>query len=699
MYDSKLGDRIEKFLKHNEGTDFKSGDIFKALHLKKHKRRDMEDTLRKLKQKRRISGKNKRYYLDASSLSQEYIGIFDARPLAQNRSFAFVLQDKGDIYISREDIMNAYHGDEVSVGIKYEGKDKLHGYITGIRKRARENVVGRIDKYHGRNYLIPDNSLLHSDFEIYDVGAAVPGDKIVCQITNWGDPDKRLLPGCKVIDILGKAGEPDVEIMSVICEYNLPLEFPESVMNEVLELTDGITEEVINDRIDLRNIFTITIDPASARDYDDAISLERLNDGYRLYVHIADVANYVKINSALFEEALQRGNSYYFPRKVLPMLPEKLSNGICSLRPDEDKLTLTVISDYDQDGYISDQKVVESVITSNARLAYEEVDAFMENRDHILEEDTQKLILLMQELSVKLQKTRIERGYLSLDMPETEYIFDEEGHVTDLQRTMETESHQMIENFMLSANEYVAVTLSQSATLYRVHEAPSQDQLNDIKRLAGIYDFSFDLSHTINKAFQVALESLDTGDRHRVFDRVLLRHMKKARYDVINMGHFGLALQNYTHFTSPIRRICDLVVHHQIKALIKNSASDENLVFTRSKLEDIAVIATDKEKLADTTEREVDTKNKLLFMKKRIGEEYSGVVIAVKAKGIIIEIDKYPVNGIVPISSIKDDHYEYHAAYDTLLGIHKAQSIRLADRFNVILVKVDEDIIFEIKDK
>lgn len=699
MYDSNIGERIEKFLKHNEGTQFKSGDIAKALHLKKHKRRDLEDTLRKLKQKRKISGKNKRYYYNTSTLLQEYVGKFDARPLAQNRSFAFVLQEKQDIYISREDIMNAFDGDVVSVGIKYEGKDYLHGYITGIRKRARDKVVGRIENLRGRQYLIPDNSLLHSDFEIYDAAEAVPGDKIVCEITNWGDPDKRLLPGCKVIEILGKAGEPDVEIMSVICDYNLPLEFPEAVINEISELSDGITEEVIDKRSDLRELYTITIDPASARDYDDAISLEKITGGYRLFVHIADVANYVKVNSALFEEALQRGNSYYFPRKVLPMLPEKLSNGICSLRPDEEKLTLTVITEYNEEGYVLDQKVVESVIESNARLAYEEVDAFLEKREHKLEEDTQKLILIMQELSAKLQKTRIERGYLSLDLPETEYIFDEEGHVIDLQRSRETESHQIIENFMLSANEFVAITLSKTSTLYRVHEAPGQDQLDDIKRLAGIYDFKFDLSHTINNAFQMALDSLDTEDRHRVFDKLLLRHMKKARYDVINQGHFGLALKNYTHFTSPIRRICDLVVHHQLKAMISNNNLENGLVFSHSKLENIAVIATEKEKLADTTEREVDTKNKLLFMKKKIGEEYSGVVIAVKAKGIIIEIDKYPVTGIVPLSSIKDDYYEYHAAYDTLLGTRTAQSIRLADRFTVILVKVDEDIIFEIKNK
>lgn len=700
MYDSQLADRIEKYLKQYEGDKFKSGDLYRALHLKKHKRRDLEDTLRKLKQKRIIAGKNKLYYIDGSPLLQEFIGKFDARPLAQNKSYAFVLQEKRDIYVSREDVMNAFHGDEVVVAIKYEGRDSLHGYITGIRQRARTNVVGRLESYHGRHFLIPDNSLLHSDFEIYESGAAVVGDKVVCEVTNWGNSEKRIMPGCKVVEILGKAGDPDVEIMSVICGYDLPLEFPDAVISELEHLSAEIADEEIDKRSDFRELYTITIDPASARDYDDAVSLERIDSGYRLYVHIADVAQYIKPGTALFEEALKRGNSYYFPRKVLPMLPEKISNGICSLRPAEEKLTMTVITEYNSQGAVINQKVVESIIDSDCRLAYEEVDEFMENREHQLDTETQSLILLMQELSRLLQKKRLERGYLSLDLPETEYIFDEEGHVIDLKRSMETESHQIIENFMLSANEYVAELLSRTTTLFRIHETPDQEQIRDIQRLAGIYKFNFDLSHTINNAFQIALDSLETPDRHRVFDRLLLRHMKKARYDITNMGHFGLALQTYTHFTSPIRRICDLVVHHQLKALLKNDFfADKGLVFTKAKLTEIAEIATEKEILADTAEREVDIKNKLLFMKKKVGEEFNGVVIAVKASLIVIEIDEYPVTGIVPLSSIKDDYYEYHAAYDTLLGTQKSQAIRLADRFKVILVKVDDDIIFEIKDK
>jgi ribonuclease R len=701
MYDSKLADRIINFLSQNQKTDFKSGDIAKALHLKKHKRRDLEDTLRQLKRQRKISGKNKRYYIDTSSPPQEFTGKFDARPLAQNKSFAFVIQEKSDIYISREDVMNAYHGDEVAVAIKYEGKDTLHGYITAVRSRARENVVGRLEKHQGRYYLIPDASIIHNDFEIYDTGDAKTGEKVVIKVTNWGDPDRRQLPGGNVIEILGNAGEPDVEIMSVIRAYSLPLEFPQAVIAESLSLDEEISDMEINCRADFRKMFTITIDPASAKDYDDAISLHKTEDNiYELYVHIADVAHYVKPNGAIFAEACERGNSYYFPRKVIPMLPEKLSNGICSLRPQEDKLTLTVISRYNAEGSIISQEATESVIRSDNRLTYSEVDAFFENSEQFLDQDTQNMLLLMRELSSVLQKNRLKRGYLSLNLPETEYIFDEEGHVTNLERSLETESHQVIENFMLSANEYMAKLLADADTLYRVHEAPDPDSIDDLKRLATVHNFTFDLSHTINEAFQIALESLETEERHRVFDRMILRHLQKAKYDIINRGHFGLALSNYTHFTSPIRRLCDLVIHHQLKDRLKhNKSGNRDGIFSRMELNKFAATATEREILADNSEREVDLKNKMIFMKKKIGEEYNALVIAIKEKMLIVELDEYPVTGIIPLSSITDDYYEYHAYYDTLLGTRKAQAIRLADKFKVKLVRVDNDIIFDIIEK
>lgn len=698
MFDSNLANRIKNLFSQSKNRQFKSIEIVRELHLKKHKRRDLEDTLRLMKKKRLISGKNKRYFALEDAIIKEFSGKFDARSLAKNKSFAFVIQEGKDIYVSAEDVLNAYHGDEVKVAIKYEGKDYLHGYITSIIKRARDHVVGKLISYRSRSYLVPDNSVLHTEFLVLDKADAHPGEKVLCRITNWGNPEKRQIPGCKVVKVLGKAGDPEVEILSVICDYGLPLEFPPKVINQALAIDSEISATEIQRRSDLRKLYTITIDPASAKDYDDAISLEKTSNGFRLYVHIADVSHYVTPGTALFEEALKRGNSYYFPRKVIPMLPQQLSNGICSLRPQEDKLTISVITDYSSEGDITYQEATESIIRSDKRLCYEEVDDYLENRKHELDPETCQLVDRMQSLSKILQNNRIKRGYLSLSLPETEFIFDDEGHVTDLVRSAETESHEMIENFMLSANEYIARRLGKSATIYRIHEAPKPEHIEDLQRLANVHEFKFDLSHTLNKAFQNALESLDTPDRHRVFDRQILRHMKKARYDTVNRGHFGLALEHYTHFTSPIRRLSDLVIHLQLKKQL-NGKSNSAPIFSKAQLQNMAEIATEKELIADNSERDVEIKNKLLFMKNKVGQKFSALVIAIKASALIVELDQYPVRGVVPLSSITDDYYEFHPYYDILLGTRKAQSIRLADRFDVILSRVDDDLIFKIMNK
>ncbi|MCF7921012.1 MAG: ribonuclease R [Candidatus Cloacimonetes bacterium] len=700
MYDNKLAAWIEKYLRENAGYDFKSGDIARAMGLKKHKRRDLEDTLLKMKKQRRINGKNKRYSSSTSTPSQEFTGKFDARPLARNRSFAFVIQEGRDIYISREDVMNAYHGDTVTVAIKFEGRDYLHGYITGIKERAREEVVGTLEQNQGKYFLIPDSSLIHTEFQVNDIGTAKRGEKVVCRITNWGNPEEYKLPAGIIIEVLGQPGDPDVEIMSVIRQNDLPLIFPEEVLKELDTLDDEISEKETAKRNDFRSIYTLTIDPASARDYDDAISLEKTETGYLLYVHIADVAHYVKPGTALFAEAAKRGNSFYFPRKVIPMLPELISNGLCSLRPEEDKLTVSVITELTADGTIQKQYAVESIINSNVRLNYEEVDELFAEKDVLLDSEAQNHLLVMRELSRKMQVKRIERGYLSLDLPETEYIFNDEGMVIDLQRSRETESHQLIENFMLTANEYIARQLSKYPTLFRIHEAPDADSIEDMKRLANVHKFDFEIITTLNHAFQKALNSLETEARHRVFDRIILRHLKRARYDTFNKGHFGLAMEYYTHFTSPIRRLCDLIVHHQIKGVINQTYSEKDKSgFSGVKLKEYAEIATERENLADNCEREIDQKNKLLFMKKHLGEEFAGVIVGIKSNIILVELDRYPVIGVVPISSLKDDHYEYHEFQELLLGTQKAQAIKLADVVKIQVVKIDDDIILGIIEK
>jgi len=379
------------------------------------------------------------------------------------------------------------------------------------------------------------------------------------------------------------------------------------------------------------------------------------------------------------------------------MLPERISNGLCSLRPEEEKLTLSVITNFDLSGNIRNQYAAESVMISNVRLSYEDVDELFEEKDNDMNQDTKTGLFEMRELSRILQEKRIERGYLSLNMPETEYVFDDEGHVIDLQRSLETESHQLIENFMLVANEYVAKQLGRYPTMYRVHEAPKAESIEDMKRLANVHKFDFDMTTTLNAAFQKALASLETAEKHRVFDRIILRHMKRARYDTINRGHFGLAMMDYTHFTSPIRRLCDLVVHHQLKAMINHQQeSEQKLVFSELKMKEFAKIATVRESIADTCEREIDKKNKLLFMKKHLGEEFMGVIIGIKANIIMVELDRYPVMGIIPVSSLKDDYYEYHEFQELLLGTQKAQAIKLADIVKVQVVKVDDDVILQM---
>lgn len=696
MFDSKLARLIEKILNNNPETHYKSGDIAREIKLKKHKRRDLEDTLRKLKKQQRISGRNKRYFANTSSPSKQYIGTLDARTLAKNLSFAFVVKEGKDVYVSREDILNAYHGDTVTVGIKYTGKDYIHGYIVNVNERARNEIVGVLDKIHGLFYIVPDSSLLHTDFQVDNAPAEALGKKVVGKILNWGDPSEHKLPICSVTEILGDAGDPDVEIMSVIRQNDLSLTFPESVLNELKYLPEEISDEEISKRSDLRNIFTLTIDPASAKDFDDAVSLEKNEKGYRLQVHIADVAHYVLPGTALFSEAAKRGNSFYFPRKVIPMLPEKISNQLCSLRPLEDKLTVSVITDFDVQGNIVRQYAIESIICSNVRLDYEQVDEFFEKENSNLSDETKDHLQLMRELSRLLQHNRLERGYLSLDLPETEYVFDDEGHVIDLRRSRETESHQVIENFMLTANEYIAKKLGGFHTMYRVHEAPSPERIEDMQRLSHAHKFNFQLKTTLNHAFQDAINSLETPERHRVFDRVILRHMSKARYDTSNLGHFGLALQDYTHFTSPIRRLCDLIVHHQIKKLINDSSIKDKLVFSETKLKEFSNKATERELLADSSEREVDQKNKLLFMKKHLGEKFEGVITTIKSNKVIVELDRYPVTGVVPLSTINDDYYEYHEYNELLLGVRTSKTIRLADKVEVLIAKVDDDIILQL---
>jgi len=691
MYDQKLSFRINKILQESKHNGLKINDISAIIKIGKHKRNDLKDTLFRMVKEGKINYKNRKYY--SAKGNEEYVkGTFDARSLAKNRSYAFVNTPDGDIFVSSEDTLNAYDGDIVEAKVKNRADQKKYGIITRIITRKRSSFVGTIQFYGKKVYLLPDNTRIHTNFTVNQAGNAANNDKVVLKITNWGNKEYNAQPSGNVIEVLGPSGNPEVEIMSVIKHYGLPLEFPEKVSAEIVNLDEVDYDKEIGKRIDYRKLRTITIDPVSAKDYDDAISLVKNDSGYSLYVHIADVADYVKKDSELFTEAVNRGNSYYFPKKVIPMLPEKISNKLCSLRPLEEKLTITVVTQFNADYEILDQQVHESIIKSDTRLNYEEVDRLFDNGDHDIENSIAEMLFEMKELSSALSQKRFAAGYLSFDLPETEFIFDENGYIIDLKRSSETESHKLIENFMLIANEFIARKLSQHTTIYRIHELPDQERVESLKKLLQKYDCKIPQNNNLNKVFQKILADLNSQHLHRVFDRMILRSLKRARYSIENFGHFGLALDTYTHFTSPIRRLSDLIVHHQIKDLLRSEASQ----FNDKELSDYAEAATDREKIADDAEREVEFKNKITFMKKKLGEEYEGIIVSIRSTAIIVELDKYPVTGLIELSSLKDDYYEYLDEYKQLIGKRKGKIYKLADKLKVVISKVSDDIYLQL---
>ena len=693
MFDKTLAYHIEKLLLDYEGNYFKTKDIAKALKIKKHKYKDLMDTLYGMSRQRRIRRKDRTFGIENLQKPELIVeGIFDARSLVKNRSFAFVSSPEGDLYISAEDIQTAYHGDRVKVSVHSGSGGRKYGRVISVVKRAKTTFAGTFQRYRNSMYLVPDNGKIHTHLIVRDANGARSGQKVVMNIINWGSRELQKLPIGDITQVLGESGNPEVEILAVIMEYGLPLEFPEEVIDAAQAIDGSIKDEDIASRTDLRDLLTITIDPLSARDYDDAISLVQSGDEMVLYVHIADVAHYVVPGSPLYKEACERGNSYYFPRRVIPMLPTRLSNQICSLRPDEDKLALTVETHFSASGSMSRQTVYESVIRSDARLVYEQVDALFDGEKTDISEPIAAMLTSLHQLSKVLAKIRQEAGYLTFSLPESEYEFDDDGHLINIHRSRETDSHRLIENCMLVANQYICQRLSKGETLYRIHEDPNEDRINVILDILRKYNVDVYLQENLNKTLQHVLEELKTESFHRVFDRQILRSLKRARYSIENKGHFGLAMTYYTHFTSPIRRLCDLVVHLQIKDQIHHRPPR----FTRQELFDLAGKATEREMIADESEREVDWKNKRIFMKKKLGDEFSGIILAVQKNRIVVELDDYPVSGVIEMATVKKERFDFIEQYSRMVGRKTGKILGLTDKVTVMVSKVTDDIYFQL---
>lgn len=690
----------------NKGLSY--NEIVGQLNLVRKEKSLLSEALQGFIECGKLEKRNRKYRLIDTNLKDKHKntatskpglieGLFDATPLSRNQSFAFVRTEQGDFFIGAEDTLNAYHDDLVSVEPHYRNGKANYAHVRRIIKRANETLAGDIRIANGKTYFLCTNPKIHNWFEVSDLNSATDGNKVVLQVTNWGNPLSGKMPVGKVIEVLGLSGDPQVELMGVICQYKLPLEFPDSVLSETESFSDQISAEELRSRKDFRDLFTFTIDPISAKDFDDAISLEKLNNGWRLYVHIADVAHYVKMSGSVFAEAVKRGNSFYFPKKVIPMLPERLSNKICSLRPWEDKLTLTIITDFNTGGKITKQQLVESVICSDQRLSYEEVDAFFEGNNSDLSEQLQQSLNNARELSALLTDIRLRNGYIFFDLPELEYEYDNEGFIKRLTLADETESHKIIENFMLVANEYIAKKLTELSptTLYRIHEDPDPTKLQRVVELLSHYGVSFYQRDSLNASIQYLLYSMPDPDYHKVFDRIILRSLKKAKYSTEHIRHFGLGMEDYTHFTSPIRRLCDLVIHHLCKIHILHSSKEK---ISPTQLKRFASIATEQELQADQAERDIERIYSLAYMKGHIGESFSGMVISAKSTGLIIHLNEIPVNAILQTAQLHGRGWQYLEKEMRYVNIYTNDYYQLLDKVLVNIIDVSDDIYAELRD-
>ncbi|MFH1825318.1 MAG: ribonuclease R [Candidatus Firestonebacteria bacterium] len=614
------------------------------------------------------------------------VGILQGHP----KGFGFVkLEDSDDeVYISNANINEAMHGDKVVVRIVkvLRGKNK-EGEITRILKRANENVVGVFEESKHFGFVIPDDKKIWHNIYIHkslSMGAK-NAQKVVVRITEW--PREGNNPEGQIIEIIGYKNAPDVDLKALIRQYNLSEEFPQSVIRESGKINGIILEEEICLRKDFREENIFTIDGEDAKDFDDAVSISKIGKNeFKLGVHIADVSYYVKEDSSIDEEALKRGNSIYFLNKVIPMLPEVLSNEMCSLKPNEDRLTISVLMDIDNDGHVKTYKICKSIIRSKRRLTYNLVAKMVEEKDETLRNQYKDVTLeldVMFELAKVLYNKRVKDGSLDFDLPETKVVLDKDGYPVRVVKIIRNWAQRIIEEFMLMANEIIATHIfkSKSLSIYRIHEVPDYEDIVNFSKFVKALGYNFKISKNLHsKDLQNLLKSCKDTSNESVINRMALRSLKLAIYSTNPICHFALAKKYYTHFTSPIRRYPDLVVHRILLNRIKSKT-----------LSKIAKHCSETERLAEKVEEEITKIKKIQLIRNNLGKVYSGIISGVESYGLFVEIDDLQIDGLVHVSNLVDDYYIYDEKLYTFIGRRKNKRYRLGDSVKVKVMKVDLD--------
>lgn len=647
----------------------------------------------------------------------ERMDLQRGRLQAHAKGFAFLIpedREHPDVYIHANDLKSAMNGDTVLVRVTSKGPagGRLEGEVVRIVKRAVLQVVGVFQSHEAYGFVLPDDKRINRDIFIPkdSFNGAVNGQKVVVRIVSY--PEGRAAAEGEVLEVLGHKDDPGVDILSVIRKHQLPETFPDEVTAEADQAPDAITEEEIvrQGRRDLRDKIIVTIDGEDAKDLDDAVNVERLPNGnYRLGVHIADVGYYVRENSKLDQEAYNRGCSVYLVDRVIPMLPHRLSNGICSLNPQVDRLTLSCEMEFNEHMKVVKHDIFTSVIKTKERMTYTNVRKILEGEDAELMErykDLVEVFRTMKELALKLRANRMRRGAVDFDFDEAKVIVDDDGKAVDIVKRDRTIAEQIIEEFMLAANETVAEHFHwlKVPFLYRIHEDPDPEKLQNFMAFAA--NFGYQIKGRGNsihpRALQTLLEDIEGTKEQTVLSTMMLRSMKQAKYDAESTGHFGLAAEYYSHFTSPIRRYPDLVIHRVIREVLENGGAltAERQEYLTARMPDIAQQSSERERVAVDAERDTEQMKKAEYMLDKVGEEFEGIISSVTSFGMFIELDN-TVEGLTRLSALTDDYYHFDEQHMALIGERTSKVFRIGDEVKVRVARVnieDYTIDFELVD-
>lgn len=631
---------------------------------------------------------------NGSYKSKRKISLITGKVDHVNPRFAYVVtaEEGKDIYVATRDLGSALHGDQVNVAVSpaRSGKNR-EGKVVEVVSRTRTRFVGRVESSPNYSFVVPDFKKIYQDFFIYpeNLNSARTNDKVVIEVIKWGEGDKS--PEAKVVEILGKTGENEAEIHSIMAEFDLPFRFAEKVIRESEKISEGITADEIRKRKDFRDVLTFTIDPEDAKDFDDALSFRRIaNDRYEVGVHIADVTHYVRPGTSLDDDAFDRATSVYLVDRTVPMLPERLSNELCSLRPHEDKLTFAVVFELDHQGQVMTEWYGRTIIHSDHRFTYEAAQEVIESGQGQFAEE----LKILNDLHHKLRKERFRKGAVNFETTEVKFKLDAKGKPLAVVPKIRKDAHKLIEEFMLLANRAVATHVfkmrkgaEKNTFVYRTHDFPDPDKVLDFAKFATQFGHKINVEESsVSRSLNRLMDEIEGKPEQNVLQSLAVRAMAKAKYTTEAKGHFGLAFDHYTHFTSPIRRYPDMMVHRLLQHYL-----DQGKSVNKTEYEERCIHSSEREKRAADAERASIKYKQVEFMSMAEAKMYQGIITGVTDFGIFVEIIETRCEGMVRLADLKDDFYEFEEKNYRVIGRRRKKIYRLGDEVSVRVKKTDVD--------